>query len=58
MSEVPGEAMSGHRGQAGIRYAFTPHDVDMTRLPGFDNAHGFRAGRRTTTVIAFGAWPA
>ncbi len=24
----------------GIRYAFTLHDVDMTRLLGFDNAHG------------------
>jgi hypothetical protein len=24
----------------GIRYAFTLHDVDRTRLLGFDNAHG------------------
>ncbi len=24
----------------GLRYAFTLHDVDMTRLLGFDNAHG------------------
>jgi hypothetical protein len=24
----------------GIRHAFTLHDVDMTRLLGFDNAHG------------------
>jgi hypothetical protein len=24
----------------GIRYAFTLHDVDMTHLLGFDNAHG------------------
>ena len=24
----------------GIRYAFTLHDVDATRLLGFDNAHG------------------
>ena len=24
----------------GVRYAFTLHDVDMTRLLGFDNAHG------------------
>jgi hypothetical protein len=26
--------------QHGVRYAFTLHDVDMTRLLGFDNAHG------------------
>jgi hypothetical protein len=24
----------------GIKYAFTLHDVDRTRLLGFDNAHG------------------
>lgn len=24
----------------GVRYAFTLHDLDMTRLLGFDNAHG------------------
>jgi hypothetical protein len=29
----------------GVKYAFTLHDVDRTRLLGFDNAHGVpRAG--------------
>ena len=46
----------------GIRYAFTLHDVDMTRLLGFDNAHGIpleqafdhrHRFRRTQETIAY-----
>lgn len=46
----------------GIRYAFTLHDVDMTRLLGFDNAHGIpreqafdhrHRFRRTAETVAY-----
>ena len=33
----------------GIKYSFTPHDVDGTRLLGYDNAHG--VGRALPTTI-------
>jgi hypothetical protein len=36
ISEVPVTEGRPH----GIKYAFTLHDVDRTRLLGFDNAHG------------------
>lgn len=46
----------------GIKYAFTLHDVDRTRLPGFDNAHGVprvqaydhrHRFRRTSELVAY-----
>jgi hypothetical protein len=46
----------------GIKYAFTLHDVDLTRLLGFDNAHGVPRAqtfdhrhrfRRTTELVAY-----
>jgi hypothetical protein len=35
----------------GIKYAFTLHDVDRTRLLGFDNAHGIPLHRSMITGI-------
>ena len=46
----------------GIKYAFTLHDVDRTRLLGFDNAHGLprvqaydhrHRFRRTSELVAY-----
>lgn len=46
----------------GIKYAFTLHDVDRTRLLGFDNAHGVprvqaydhrHRFRRTSELVAY-----
>lgn len=36
----------------GVKYAFTLHDVDGTRLPGFDNAHGISRCRRMQELVA------
>lgn len=36
VEEAPASAGRPH----GVKYSFTLHDVDMTRLLGFDNAHG------------------
>nr|WP_255542432.1 DUF6516 family protein [Azospirillum sp. INR13] len=35
-----GERRSLRRSPTGLRYSLTLHDVDGTRLMGFDNAHG------------------
>lgn len=58
VAEVPTTAGRPH----GIKYSFTLHDVDRTRLLGFDNAHGIprvqafdhrHRFRRTAEVVPY-----
>lgn len=50
VAEVEASAVRPH----GIRYSFTLHDHDGSRLVGFDNAHGIRVRRPTITGTASG----
>ena len=51
VAEVEASTVRPH----GIKYAFTLHDHDGSRLLGFDNAHGYRGRRPTITGTASGA---